>query len=214
PKAPPGSAAPLPYGYFGSGYYSCRVARGTLKAAPGSQGPFPAEKFLEPPGTGEDFQSRPPEFAFYPGYGAPYQPVAGYLDVSVVPALGEPRHEALLPGDGGFPQPWAIGAGWSGQVCCPKEQGQAGFLLKSAFADGNKCLLTPALPAGSGRGVPGDGLGYRERVWGYRGSRFISRDKRRRISAATNLSERQVTIWFQNRRVKDKRGAAKGKGSA
>ncbi|NXB04137.1 HXBDA protein, partial [Cnemophilus loriae] len=139
PPAPPGpaAAAPLPYGYFGSGYYSCRVARGSLKAAAPPQGPFPGDKYLEAAGGSEDFQSRPAEFAFYPGYGAAYQPLSGYLDVSVVPGLGaagEPRHEALLPVDG-YHQPWALGGGWGGQVCCPKEQGQAGFLLKSAFAE-------------------------------------------------------------------------------
>lgn len=137
PAAPPGPTAstPLPYGYFGSGYYSCRVSRSALKAGP-AQGPFPADKYLDPPAGGEDFQSRPAEFAFYPGYGAPYQPVAGYLDVSVVPGLGGPgeaRHETLLPVDS-YHQPWALGGGWSSQMCCPKEQSQAGYLLKSAFA--------------------------------------------------------------------------------
>ncbi|NXX76940.1 HXBDA protein, partial [Urocolius indicus] len=207
----PAASASLPYRYFGSGYYSCRVARSALKAGP-------AEKYLDLPAGSEDFQSRPAEFAFYPGYGAPYQSVSGYLDVSMVPGLGGPgeaRHETLLPVDG-YHQPWALGGGWSSQMCCPKEQGQARYLLKSTFADSAGPLPPEGcfFRRGRKKRVPYSKGQLKELEEEYASSKFITRDKRRKISAATNLTERQITIWFQNRRVKEKKVVAKIKGSS
>ncbi|XP_030821909.1 homeobox protein Hox-B13 [Camarhynchus parvulus] len=217
PKPPAGSAsAALPYGCLG------RVPWASLKASPSPQGPFAAtpDKFLEPPGGPEEFQSRPAEFAFYPAYGAAYPPVPGYLDVPVVPALAEPRPEALLGPDGGFggcPQPWALGGGWAGQRCCPKEQGPAGFLLKPHFAEGSApcpaegCSLRPRARK---KRVPYSKAQLRELEQEFARGRFITRERRRKIALATRLSERQITIWFQNRRVKDKKVLAKGKAAS
>lgn len=117
--------ASLPYGYFGSGYYPCRVSHGGVKACAQPSGY--GDKYVDSPVSGDEFSTRAKEYAFYQGYpSTPYQP--SYLDVPVVPALSapsEPRHESLLPVEPYHHQPWAISNSWSGQVYCPKDQSQS-----------------------------------------------------------------------------------------
>ncbi|XP_078539957.1 homeobox protein Hox-D13 [Lissotriton helveticus] len=222
-----GTGAPsLGYGYhFGNGYYSCRMSHGVgvqqsaLKPSP--HGAFPVEKYMDVPalGSGASAQgsegpSRAKEVSYFPGYPGPYQPMPGYIDVVSGFGPGEPRHEAYISMDGY--QSWTLANGWNGGVYCAKEQPQGAHFWKSSFA-GDVALGPPpdlcVYRRGRKKRVPYTKLQLKELEGEYALSKFINKDKRRRISATTSLSERQVTIWFQNRRVKDKKIVSKLKES-
>uniref|UniRef100_A0A8C4Q3X5 Homeobox D13a n=2 Tax=Eptatretus TaxID=7763 RepID=A0A8C4Q3X5_EPTBU len=204
------------YGYpFGSGYYGCRVSpvqQGALKTCAGS-GPgfanYALDKYMQDVsgyGAPEEYTARSKEFAFYPTHGAAYQPVpAGYLDVPVMTHGGaiaashsDARHDPY--------QPWSIGGGWNGQVCCVKEQAH---LWKGTLPDGAHHGDLGVFRRGRKKRVPYTKAQLKELEKEYATHKFITKDKRRNISANTGLSERQVTIWFQNRRVKEKKIVSK-----
>ncbi|KAI7809056.1 homeobox protein Hox-D13a [Triplophysa rosa] len=142
--------------------------------------------------------SKPKEFAFYQGYTGSHPRVSGYVDLPVVhrAVSRDLRHDACLSMDGH--RQWD----WSSQINNFKDQSQNTYIWKSSLTEGTAASFCQR---GRKKRVPYTKLQLKELEREYSNTKFITKEKRRQISSSTNLSERQVTIWFQNRRVKDKK---------
>ncbi|KAK1166155.1 homeobox protein Hox-D13-like [Acipenser oxyrinchus oxyrinchus] len=158
---------------------------------------------------GNEIPQRTKELTCYPGYTGSYPRIPGYIEVPLIPARAAPsdsRPEALIQMEGY--QPWTLPKGWNSPFYCAREQTQTSHHIWKSSLAGEIAFNQPQANAyrrGRKKRVPYTKLQLRELEREYAISKFITKDKRRRISTSTDLSERQVTIWFQNRRVKDKK---------
>ncbi|KAA0716114.1 Homeobox protein Hox-D13a [Triplophysa tibetana] len=147
--------------------------------------------------------SKPKEFAFYQSYTGSHPRVSGYVDLPVVhrAVSRDLRPDACLSMDGH--RQWDWSNNWSSQRNNFKDQiNQNTHIWKSSLTEGTAASLCQR---GRKKRVPYTKLQLKELEREYSNTKFITKEKRRLISSSTNLSERQVTIWFQNRRVKDKK---------
>ncbi|XP_035267336.1 homeobox protein Hox-D13a [Anguilla anguilla] len=226
PGSPATANPPIGFGcHFGNSYYGCKIPHGaplqhaaTKQTTLASLCGHSVDKRMDISGFGSsnvhcnEIPGRAAEFGVYQGYSGSYSRIPGYIDVPVVPraAAGYHRHEAVLPIDGY--QPWNWSNSWNSQLYCPKEQTPSPHSWKYSLAGETglkETHVSTLYRRGRKKRVPYAKPQLKELEREYTTNKFITKDKRRKIASSTNLSERQVTIWFQNRRVKDKKMISK-----
>ncbi|KAG7331087.1 hypothetical protein KOW79_005056 [Hemibagrus wyckioides] len=144
------------------------------------------------------------DIGVYQGYAGPYR-IPGYIDVPVVQRARTRDHIHDSPFVMEEYEPWNWSTSWSNQIYCSKEQTASPCIWKSSLTEDPAPDTSPFLRRGRKKRVPYTKLQLKELEHEYTITKFITKERRRRIASSTNLSERQVTIWFQNRRVKDKK---------
>ncbi|KAK7153642.1 hypothetical protein R3I94_007130 [Phoxinus phoxinus] len=138
------------------------------------------------------------EFALYQGYSYPRIPAC--IDLPIVHRAGDHTHETCWTMEDHQPWDWSNSCS-SSQLYCSKDQTQSPHIWKPSLAEGSVSFCR----RGRKKRVPYTNLQLKELEREFTNTKFITKENRRRISASTSLSERQVTIWFQNRRVKHKK---------
>ncbi|KAG9338598.1 hypothetical protein JZ751_025436 [Albula glossodonta] len=207
--------------HFGNSYYDCKIPHGagfqqnvTKQSGHASLGGHSVNKLLDISGFTStnvhynEIPGRTTEFGVNQGYSSSYSRIPGYFDVPVVPRVGtgDPRHEAVLPVEGY--QTWNWSSSLKSQIYHTKEQTPSSQIWKSSLVGEtgmNQTHVRTLYQRGRKKRVPYTKLQLKELEREYTMSKFITKEKRQRIASSTSLSERQVTIWFQNRRVKDKK---------
>ncbi|XP_030066374.1 homeobox protein Hox-D13 [Microcaecilia unicolor] len=219
----PPAAPPLGCGYhFGNRYYSCSMSHGmgiqqnSLKSsAHASLGGFPVEKYMDVSSLAStnapsnEGASRAKEVSFYQGYANPYQHVPGYLDMVSTFSSPEPRHETYISMEGY--QSWTLANGWNSQVYCAKDQSQTSHFWKSSFP-GEVALNQPDMCVyrrGRKKRVPYTKPQLKELENEYAINKFITGQETKDICYHKTCPKDKLTIWFANRRVKDKKIVSK-----
>nr|AIM47916.1 HOXD13x [Pantodon buchholzi] len=151
--------------------------------------------------------ARPKERGLYPDFPAtPYPRFPAYFDVPAVARVcaGDSGQDAR---DGYQWSNWATT--WESQLYCTKEPQTIWKASPAGSAVFSLSDSSTVYQRGRKKRVPYSKTQLKELEREYTLSKFITKDKRRLIASSTSLSERQVTIWFQNRRVKEKKVSAK-----